>query len=266
MHTKIYALLLLLCVALTLTACTPESDPIVLPTTPPANPHAVPSTDAPTVPSSIPPTEPPTTQESTEPPTEGKILLKLRFFDIGEFEDQEGTAAETESKALLLQNLNLPETVLKTYENDSFLAPIAKYLEEDLALKLDGSWKFSIHYYTPEQNQGVLAMTYWIDGVICTNRAITFPIENGSIRTVIYSYLDRTADETVLVQKYRDFQNTYEQERSNVLGDGFEICGESTLYIYNYRTDQLTYSYNIFYRHIESGIIDNSYGTEMEIA
>ncbi|MBR2889535.1 MAG: hypothetical protein IKC09_04585 [Oscillospiraceae bacterium] len=264
MKTKFSPLLILLCITLALAACTAEPGPIVLPSSSPTDPSTVPVTDPPAVPSTGSPATP--TQEATEAPTEGKILLKLRFFDTEENpEYYETTQAETESKTLLLQDLNLPETGLKTYENDSFLGPIAEYLEEAMSLKLDGKWKYYIHYYTPEQDQGVLALTYWIGDAIATNRAVTFPIENGAIHTVIYSYLGRTADEAELLQKYSRFQNTYEQERTNILGDGFEIYGESTLYVYNYRTDQLTYSYNIFYRHIETGIIDNSYGTEMVI-
>ena len=138
-------------------------------------------------------------------------------------------------------------------------------LEDELGLFLDGQWKFYIHYYTPEQDIGILSMTYWLDDIIATNRAVTIPIENGTVRTVIYSYLEHTLDEQALLDKYEQFRDTYEQERANVLGEGLEINGESTLYSYNFHTDSLKYTYNIFYRHVETGIIDNSYGTEMLI-
>ena len=138
-------------------------------------------------------------------------------------------------------------------------------LEDELGLLLDGQWKFYIHYYTPEQDVGILSMTYWVDGIIATNRAVTIPIENGTVRTVIYSYLEHALDEQALLYKYEQFRDTYEQERTNILGKDFEIAGESTLYSYNFRTDSLKYTYNIFFQHIETGIIDNSYGTEMVI-
>lgn len=250
---KYIAIFLLL--SLLLTACAYQPMPIIQPTEPTTSQV----TEAPTTQ----PTAAPTV-EPTEEPTQRKILLELRQFDLGSTE-YEGTEAETELASVLLEDLALPETELKPYENEEFLAPVAAALETELGLTLDGHWQFYIHYYTPEQDVGVLAMTYWIDGIIATNRAVTIPIENGAATTVIYSYLDRTADEEALLDKYEHFRDTYEQQRDNVLGEDFEIYGEATNYIYNFRTEQLIYSYNIFYRHIETGIIDNSYGTELVI-
>lgn len=203
-------------------------------------------------------------KESTQTPTQKKALLELKQFDMDE-SSYEGEEAETEEAFVLLENLSLPETTLKSYENDDYLSPIAAMLEDELGLLLDGQWKFYIHYYTPEQDIGILSMTYWVDGIIATNRAVTIPIENGTVRTVIYSYLEHALDEQALLDKYEQFRDTYEQERANILGEGFEISGESTLYSYNFHTNSLKYTYNIFYRHIETGIIDNSYGTEMVI-
>lgn len=256
---KKYIVMILL-LSLLLTACAYEPMPIIQPTQPTAGQ----GTEAPTTLPTEPPATDVPTEESTEAPTERKILLELRQFDLDETLS-EGTEAETESISVLLEDLALPETALKPYENEEFLAPVAALLESELCLTLDGNWKFYIHYYTPEQDVGVLAMTYWIDGVIATNRAVTLPIENGTARTLIYSYLDRPLDEESLLQKYEDFRDTHEQQRDNVLGEDFEIYGEATNYIYNFRTEQLIYSYNIFYRHIETGIINNSYGTEVVI-
>ena len=203
-------------------------------------------------------------EESTQTPAQKKTLLKLKQFDMDE-SSYEGEETETEEVSVLLGNLSLPETTLKSYENDDYLAPIAAVLQDELGLLLDGRWKFYIHYYTPEQDVGILSMTYWVDGIIATNRAVTIPIENSTVRTVIYSYLDQDLDEQTLLDKYKQFRGTHEQERTNILGKDFEIDGESTIYSYNFRTDSLKYTYNIFYRHIETGIIDNSYGTEMVI-
>lgn len=203
-------------------------------------------------------------EESTQAPTQKKILLELQQFNLDE-SSYEGEEAETEETSVLLEDLTLPETALKPYENEDFMVPVAEVLKEELGLILDGRWKFYIHYYTQEQNVGILSVTYWVDGIIATNRSVTLPIENGTIRTAIYSYLDRSLDEQTLLDKYEQFRDTYEQERTNILGEDFEINGESTLYSYNFRTNSLKYTYNIFYRHIKTGIIDNSYGTEMVI-
>lgn len=236
-------IIIFLLLALSLCGCNMASPQLVQPTNQPTEEH---------------------TQAPTQVPTQKKILLELQQFDLDE-SSYEGEEAETEEISVLLGNLSLPETTLKFYENDDYLAQIAAVLQDELGLLLDGRWKFYIHYYTPEQDVGILSMTYWVDGIIATNRAVTIPIENSTVRTVIYSYLDQSLDEQTLIDKYEQFRDTHEQERTNILGKDFEIDGESTLYSYNFRTDSLKYTYNIFFRHIETGIIDNSYGTEMVI-
>ena len=255
---KNYIVMILL-LSILLTGCAYE--PMPIPQL--AEPTAGQSTETPTTLPTDAPTEAPT-EEPTEAPTEGKIFLELRQFELDETLS-DGTEAETESASVLLEDLALPETALKPYENEEFLAPVAEALEDELGLTLEGNWQFYIHYYTQEQDVGVLALTYWVGGIIATNRAITVPIENGTARTVIYSYLDRTLDEEPLLRKYENFRDTHVQQRDNLLGEDFEIYGESTLYTYNFRTDSLKYTYNIFYRHIDTGIIDNTYGTEVVI-
>ena len=253
------AIILFLLLSLLLAACGQEPQPTVKPT----DPTIAQATESPTTV----PTENPTatpTDAPTEEPTHPKILLELRYFELDETM-AEGTEAETETASILLEDLALPETALKPYENEEFLAPVAAALETELGLTLDGRWQYYIHYYTQEQDVGILAMTYWIDGIIATNRAVTLYLENGSAATVIYSYLDAPLDEEILLEKYENFAGTHVQQRSNMLGEAFELDAESTLYSYNFRTDTLMYTYNIFYRHIETGIIDNSYGTEVVI-
>ena len=255
------ALILFLLLSLLLGACAREPQPTK--PTGPTEPVSAQATGSPTTD----PTQKPTivpTDAPTEEPTQPKTLLELQYFELDETVS-EGTEAETEAVSVLLEDLVLPETELKPYEKESFLAPVAAALETELGLTLDSRWKFYIHYYTQEQNIGVLVLTYWIDGVIATNRAVTVPIENGAAATVIHSYLNSPLDENALLERYANFLRTHVQQKGNVLGEAFEIYAESTLYSYNFRTDTLMYTYNIFYRHIETGIIDNSHGTELVI-
>lgn len=248
-------IILFILLILILCGCNSEPKDPVQPTAQPTSPTTAQSGSV--------STKNPTTAP-TEAPAQQKVLLELREFKLDE-SSYEGMEAETEKISILLEDLVLPETALKTYENDPVLSSVAATLEKEVGLTLDERWKFYIHYYTPEQDQGTLAMTYWVDGIIATNRAVTIHIENGTAHTAVYSYLDSPLDEEALLEKYEHFINTHEQQRENLLGEGFEINAESTLYTYNFRTDQLRYTYNIFYRHIETGIIDNSYGTELVI-
>lgn len=233
-----------------------------IPVQPTAQPAPLTTAQSGSVPTTTPTTAP--AEALTQTPVQQKVLLELREFKLDE-SSYEGMEAETEEISIQLENLVLPETALKTYENDTFLSSVAATLEKEVGLTLDEHWKFYIHYYTPEQDQGTLAMTYWVDGIIATNRAVTIHIENGTAHTAVYSYLDSPLDEEPLLEKYKHFVNTHEQQRENILGEAFEIYAESTLYSYNFRTEQLRYTYNIFYRHIETGIIDNSFGTELVI-
>ena len=73
-------------------------------------------------------------EESTQAPTQKKILLELQQFNLDE-SSYEGEEAETEETSVLLEDLTLPETALKTYENDDFMVPVAAVLKEELGLK-----------------------------------------------------------------------------------------------------------------------------------
>lgn len=263
-------LIYMIAATLLFSACSTPSMPATDPTAAPSisipteSPTQVPTTPSPEVPATEPTNAP--TEAPTLAPAEGKILLKIEQFPTDpDPAEVERTYAETHERTVYLENLELPETALKVYEQDAFLAPIADLLKAELELTLDAHWTFYIHYYTQEQDVGLAVFTYWIEGTIATNRAVTVLIESNTARTLIYSYLDRSADEAALLQKLQHFLDTHEQERVNLLGDDFDIALETTNYIYNFRTDELTYSYNIFYRHIATGITDNSFGTELII-
>ena len=141
-----------------LTGCAYKPMPILQPTEPTAGQ----GTESPTTLPTNPPATDVPTEEPTEAPTEGKILLELQHFDLDE-SIAEGTEAETETASIVLEDLALPETALKPYENEEYLAPVAAVLETELGLTLDSRWQYYIHYYTQEQDVGILAMTYWID-------------------------------------------------------------------------------------------------------
>ena len=255
--------LLFLTLAL-LTACAAPAAPTVSPTAAPtAAPTTVPVETPTPVPTSAPAT-PPT--EPVPEPTEERTLLKLRcYHEDTDAESYLRRAAETSEVAADLDATQLPETALKTYEGDAFLEELWVYFRDTLGITLDHRWKFYIHYFNQEQPEGLVAITYWMADTISTNRAITLPIQENRICTVFCSYLDRQVDEEKYLQKLAAFLETHEQERANVLGEAFEICGEATNYTYNYRTDELIYTYQIYYLHLETEVINNEWATEVVI-
>ena len=192
-----------------------------------------------------------------------KILLKLERFEPGE--PDESSAAEFTPRFCSIPAAGLTETVDAVYAGDTSLAEFAQYASDTFGVVPDSRWTYTVHYYDDSHTAGMVKFIYRIGDMIETNQAIVFYISDGVASQVTCTYLNDTADEHALIAKLDAFLAAHEQQKTNVLGDGFSICGDSTHYIYNYRTEKLTYSYTIFYVEDESGIIINDYGTEAVI-
>lgn len=195
-----------------------------------------------------------------------KELLKLVHFSELE-STKEDTSAEFEEKEIKISNISFSEIEIKPYEKEKELDRIVKFIKKDCNIDINNKWKYYVHYVDDDEQQkwGYIVFIYYFNDVISTNRAITFSIQKNEIVKVSYSYLNEKVDEEKFIKKYQKFLNTYEQEKVNVLGDNYEIDGDITTYKYNYRTNRLIYTYNIFYRQKDIGIINNDYGTQVEI-
>ena len=241
MKNKIYALLLCAAVILSAGACAPNESKA------PANKSG-------------------STKASSEVFSESrpaKVLLKLRKYDLSEKSGNETEAADFIESECLIDGVALPETEQQPFLQNDAAVPITDHIRKEFGLTIDDNWLFTVHYYNEEQSDGLIQFVYTIGKEIKTNRAVTFFIESGKIHRMTHSYLDSRADEAALIAAKAEFENTYEQERINPLGEGWSVDGETTDYVYNYKTNQLKYSYNIFLIENEIGIINNDYGTEV---
>ena len=159
------------------------------------------------------------------------------------------------------------KNIRETYNNDENLKDLVQIIKEKLNVVVDSRWKYVINEYNEESHTGMIIFLYYIGDVIGTNKAIIFEINNGVANKLNYSYLDRKIDEEAFLYRYNYFINHYKQEKKVIdeFKDYYTIHGESLSYTYYYGNNKLFYSYNIFYKYVGIGLIDNDWGTEMYI-
>ena len=137
---------------------------------------------------------------------------------------------------------------------------LEKLIFSELNISLDESWKYYIHFYDEEKANGQINFTYYIGSEIETTKTITIPIENNSVHSVSYAYLDKNVNESNLLEKLTHFKATTIQEKYN-LSAGETFLEEKVIYTYNYKNDSLIYTYNLFFKD-EMQLINNDIGCE----
>ena len=159
------------------------------------------------------------------------------------------------------------KSIKETYNNDENLKDLVQIIREKLNIVIDNRWKYLINEYNEETQTGMILFFYYIEDVIDTDKVIIFEINNGVANKLNYSYLDRQIDEAAILYRYNYFINHYKQEKKVIdeFKDYYTIHGESLSYTYYYGNNKLFYSYNIFYKYVGIGVIDNDWGTEMYI-
>ncbi len=188
-------------------------------------------------------------------PSEEKTVLKLGHeISVEVFE------IESQKKDFPKLNVNLTETELKRYETTEELINLEKIIFSELNISLDESWKYYIHFYDEEKANGQINFTYYIGSEIETTKTITIPIENNSVHSVSYAYLDKNVNESNLLEKLTHFKATTIQEKYN-LSAGETFLEEKVIYTYNYKNDSLIYTYNLFFKD-EMQLINNDIGCE----
>ena len=185
-----------------------------------------------------------------------KELLKLKSRQVLNIELEPN---EPNIKKETFKYSNLPEIKEKQYDNDTNLKVFTDYINKTFNIKIDNKWKVFSHYYDVNKTVGMVEFYYTIEN-IDTNKSIIFNLNNGIVDTVYYKYLDKKVDEKVLLNRIKVFNNKYAQEKK-ILKDDEEFYGETTKYVYYYGVDKLVYSYQLFFKYGELGVINNDYGT-----
>ena len=185
-----------------------------------------------------------------------KELLKLKDRQVLNIKLEPN---EPNTKKENIKYSNLPEIKEKQYDNDTYLKVFTDYINKVFNIKIDSKWKVFAHYYDVNKTVGMVEFHYTI-GNIDTNKSIIFNLNSGIVDIVYYKYLDSKVDEKELLNRVKLFNNKYIQEK-RALKDDEKFYGETTKYVYYYGVDKLLYSYQLFFKYGELGVINNDYGT-----
>ncbi|MBQ1812675.1 MAG: hypothetical protein II119_01835 [Bacilli bacterium] len=185
-----------------------------------------------------------------------KEVLKLKSRQVLNIELEPN---EPNIKKENFKYLNLPEIKEKQYDNDINLKVFTNYINKTFNIKIDSKWKVFVHYYDVNKTVGMVEFYYTIEN-IDTNKSIIFNLNNGIVDIVYYKYLDKKVDEKELLNRIKIFSNKYVQEKK-VLKNDEKFYDEATKYVYYYGVDKLVYSYQLFFKYGELGVINNDYGT-----
>ena len=185
-----------------------------------------------------------------------KDVLKLKSRQVLNIELEPN---EPNIKKENFKYLNLPEIKEKQYDNDINLKVFTNYINKTFNIKIDSKWKVFVHYYDVNKTVGMVEFYYTIEN-IDTNKSIIFNLNNGIVDIVYYKYLDKKVDEKELLNRIKIFSNKYVQEKK-VLKNDEKFYDEATKYVYYYGVDKLVYSYQLFFKYGELGVINNDYGT-----
>ena len=215
-----------------------------------------------------------TMQKNVEYNEEGKMVLKIQRFNSSlekskedeEYENSMVMKNETVSITGLIFD-SIEKGKLSDYEEK--YAKIVEYIKSEYSDFDIQSWSIMVNMYSADDGNGMIRLNYQIKDIIDTNKAILFIIENNVIDRVTFINMDFNIDENELVNLVNDFKNSSIQEKKE-LTEGEEFLKEDVTYTYRYNTDELIYTYQLFfYQQLGSDpnekIINNEYGTEYVI-
>ena len=190
-----------------------------------------------------------------------KEILKIQSF--AETMVDESNYCEPDVRQITINYDSLSEIENKQYEGDDQLRIFAEFIDEELGIQLNDKWTVLTHFYDDEKTVGMVKFQYWI-GNISTNKCITFNVDHGKANMVLYTCLEVSVDEESLLTRIPLFEARYEQEKLE-LKDDQQLIDETVSYAYYYNTGNLMYTYNVFFKYGEEGVINNEYGTECYI-
>ena len=120
-----------------------------------------------------------------------------------------------------------------------------------------------VNMFSVNDGNGIIKFNYQIKDVIDTNKSILMNINNNVITKISFINMDFIADEEELIELINDFKNKTIQEKKE-FNENEEFLKEDITYTYHYNTDELIYTYQLYFyqQHGEDKVINNEYGTE----
>ena len=197
---------------------------------------------------------------------EDKITLKLQKFDFNldnensEYENSMVIKSENVSISGI-SFINIDKGKLLNYQ-DKYIKVI-DYIKKKYPNFDTSKWSIMVNMFSVNDGNGIIKFNYQIKDVIDTNKSILMNINNNVITKISFINMDFIADEEELIELINDFKNKTIQEKKE-FNDNEEFLKEDITYTYHYNTDELIYTYQLYFyqQHGEDKVINNEYGTE----
>ena len=213
-------------------------------------------------------------KQNVEYNEEGKMILKLQRFNSSLEKTREDEEYEN-SMVMKNETLNITGLKFENIEKGMLSEYEEKYLKiiEYIKSKYSNfdiqSWSIMVNMYSVDDGNGMIRLNYRIKDRIDTNKSILFTISNNVINKVTFINMDFDADEDKLVNLVNGFENNSIQEKKE-FAENEEFFKEDVTYTYRYNTDELRYTYQLFfYQQLgddpNEKVVNNEYGTEYVI-
>jgi len=212
-----------------------------------------------------------TTKENVEYNKDGKMVLKLQRFNSSLEKTKEDEEYENsmvmKNETLNITGIkfdNIENAMLSEYEDK--YSKIIEYIKSKYSNFDIQNWSIMVNMYSVDDGNGMIRLNYQIKDIIDTNKSILFVIENNVINRVTFINMDFNTNEDELVNLVNNFKNNIIQEKKE-FAENEEFLKEDTTYSYRYNTDELRYTYQLFfYQQLgddpNEKVINNEYGTE----
>ena len=213
-------------------------------------------------------------KQNVEYNEEGKMILKLQRFNSSLEKTREDEEYEN-SMVMKNETLNITGLKFENIEKGMLSEYEEKYLKifehiKSMYANFDiQSWSIMVNMYSVDDGNGMIRLNYRIKDRIDTNKSILFTISNNVINKVTFINMDFDADEDKLVNLVNGFENNSIQEKKE-FAENEEFFKEDVTYTYRYNTDELRYTYQLFfYQQLgddpNEKVVNNEYGTEYVI-
>ena len=200
-----------------------------------------------------------------------KILLKLQHFDLKLEQTEEDTLYEN---SMVIKNESVNISGIKFENVDSGMLSdywekykkVIEFIQKKYPKFDPTKWNIIVNMFAVNDGNGIIKFNYQIKDIIDTNKSIVLTISNNVINRVSFINMDFEVDEEKLVKLVNDFKNSTIQEKKEFASNE-EFLKDDITYSYRYNTDELRYTYQLFFymQHgddPENKIINNEYGTE----
>ena len=203
-----------------------------------------------------------------------KILLKLGHFDLNLEQTEEDTLYE---KTMVIKNESVNISGINPQNIDSGMLSdygekykkVIEFIQKKYSKFDPTKWNIIVNMFASSDGNGMIKFNYQIKDIIDTNKSIVFTINNNVINRVSFINMDFEVDEEKLIKLVNDFKNSTIQEKKE-FAPNEEFLKDDVTYSYRYNTDELRYTYQLFF-YMQHGdnpdnkVINNEYGTEYVI-